>query len=350
MPINSLSVPAFAILVNQRPLRDSLVWQISRISIDDQIDLPSMFTLELEASEETITQTNWINDNQLFAIGHEVTIKLGYENKVQEVISGEITFVEIEFRSASLPRLMVRGFDRRHRLQRGRKKRTFLQKKDSDIAKQIADEAGISIQATDSTVIHDYIVQANQSDFAFLQERARRINYEIVMQGKSILFRPVAFDAAPAFELSLDKELSKFTAQLSAASQITQAKVSGWDIKNKEAFSANVDQSLKMGGELTGSNLVGNAFGKAEKNISDEPVADLQEAKERAAAEFSASSLSFIRGEGKCPGLNTIKAGKVVEIKGVGSRFSGNYYITATTHSYGLNGYHTNFTAWRNAT
>jgi uncharacterized protein len=349
MPLDSLKIPAFTILVNQKPLKDSIIWQIFRITIDDQIDLPSMFTLELEASEETMAQTNWINDKKLFAIGDEVNIKLGYENKVQDVISGEVTFVEIEFRSASLPRLMVRGFDRRHRLQRGRKTRTFLKKKDSDIAKQIANEAGISIQATDSAVIHDYMVQANQTDFAFLQERARRINYEIVMDGKSLQFRPVAFDAAPAIQLSLDKELSKFTAQLSVTNQITQAKVSGWDIKNKKTFSANANQSSNMGG-LIGSNLVNKAFGKAEKIISDEPVADLQEAKERAATEFSACSLSLIRGEGKCPGLNTIKAGKVVEIKGIGSRFSGKYYITAVTHSYGMNGYQTNFTAWRNAT
>jgi uncharacterized protein len=349
MPLDPLNIPAFAILVNKKPLKDSIIWQIFRITIDDQIDLPSMFTLELEASEETMAQTNWINDKKLFAIGDEVNIKLGYENKVQDVISGEVTFVEIEFRSASLPRLMVRGFDRRHRLQRDRKMRTFLKKKDSDIARQIADEAGISIQATDSTVIHDYMVQANQTDFAFLQERARRINYEIVMDGKSLQFRPVAFNAAPAIKLSLDKELSKFTAQLSVTSQITQAKVSGWDIKNKKIFSASSTQSSSMG-ELMGSNLVSKAFGKAEKIISDEPVADLQEAKEKAAAEFSASALSLIRGEGKCPGLNTIKAGKVVEIKGIGSRFSGNYYITAVTHSYGMNGYQTNFTAWRNAT
>jgi len=350
MLLNSLRVPSFEILINQKPLKDSITWQISRITVDDQIDLPSMFTLELEASEATLSQTEWVNDKKLFAIGDDIDIKLGYDKKLKKVISSEVTFVELEYRADSLPRMTVRGYDRRHRLQRGHKIRNFLKKKDSDIAKQIAGEAGISITATDSEVIHDYIIQANQTDFAFLQERARRINYELIMRDKSLLFRPVNFDADPILPLSMDNQLTRFSAQFSATGQITQATVKGWDISNKKVISAPCDKLLsKNKGALIGPKLVAKEFGQAARLFSDEPVATIQEAKKRAEGEFAASSLSFIRGEGECPGENKLKAGVVVEIKGVDSRASGLYYVTAVTHSFSLDGFTTHFTAWRNA-
>jgi uncharacterized protein len=350
MLLDYLSVPTFAILINQKPLKDSITWQISRITVDDQIDLPSMFTLELEVPEETKSQAGLLNNKKLFAIGNDIDIKLGYGNNLEQVISSEVTFMELEYRADSLPRMTVRGYDRRHRLQRGHKIRTFLNKKDSDIAKQIANEAGISITVTDSEVTHDYMVQANQTDFAFLQELARRINYELVMRDKSLLFRPVNFDDEPIMSLSMDKQLTRFAAQFSVTSQITQATVQGWNIAEKKIFSATCSKLGSKQGALIGPQLVAKEFGEAARLFSDEPVANLQEAKKRADGEFAASALSLVRGEGECPGENKLKAGVVVEIQGVDSRARGHYYVTAVTHNYSLNGYTTHFTAWRNAT
>ena len=59
---------------------------------------------------------------------------MGGEGDLTKLISGEITALEPEFVTSRIPLLRVRGYDRRHRLQRGRKTRTFLQQKDSDIA------------------------------------------------------------------------------------------------------------------------------------------------------------------------------------------------------------------------
>ena len=39
----------------------------------------------------------------------------------------------------------------------------------------------------------------------------------------------------------------------------------------------------------------------------------------------------------------------LVELKGLGRRFSGNYYVTSTTHTIDSGGYRTDFEAKRNA-
>lgn len=347
MPHDTLGVPAFVVKVNGQALKDTVAWQISRIIVDDHVDLPSMFTLELDAYEEN--QAAWLDDEKLFAISDEVVIQFkAADTALQTVITGEVTYVEIECSAASLPHLIVRGYDRRHRLQRGHKVRTFVKKKDSAVAELIAAEAGLSSKVVDSGIEHEYLVQANQTDFAFLQERARRIHYELVVHDRILHFRPVAFDGASAFTLSMESELSEFRAQLSAAGQVNQTTVRGWSVINKQAVVATSKDCILMGGNSSGAAL-SKTFGEVEAVITGKPVINQQEARQLAGASFAASALSLVRGEGRCQGRADLKAGKVAEIKGIGKRFSGPYYITVVNHRYDADGYSTNFTAWRNA-
>ena len=51
----------------------------------------------------------------------------------------------------------------------------------------------------------------------------------------------------------------------------------------------------------------------------------------------------MVKVSGSTVGLPNLRAGSVVEIDGLGSRFSGRYFITATTHSIGDSGYTTQF-------
>jgi phage protein D len=48
-----------------------------------------------------------------------------------------------------------------------------------------------------------------------------------------------------------------------------------------------------------------------------------------------------------CPGLPGIRAGTMVEITDVGSRFEGPYFVTSSTHTIDDSGYRTSFTARR---
>ena len=62
-------------------------------------------------------------------------------------------------------------------------------------------------------------------------------------------------------------------------------------------------------------------------------------------------ALAYISGEGLCIGRTDLRAGKVIKIEGLGRRFSGLYYVTATRHTYTpAAGYRTAITVKRNAT
>ncbi|MDP9380447.1 MAG: contractile injection system protein, VgrG/Pvc8 family [Chloroflexota bacterium] len=181
-------VPDLSVRVNGAPLPVQAASDLISASVHQDVDAPGMFTLRLMNWDMARGEVSWA-DSPLFAPGGEVEVLMGYVGSLENVFSGEITGLEPEFLSGAPPTLTVRGHDRRHRLLRGRNTRTFTKMKDSDIVRQVATGAGLAVRIEDSGVRHEYVLQHNQTDLEFLQERARRIGYELAMEGSTLLFR-----------------------------------------------------------------------------------------------------------------------------------------------------------------
>jgi phage protein D len=355
MPVADLSNPQvseFDVIVNGKTLPGEKRPFVGSILVDDSIALPGMFALEMVSSFELDDVNEWIDD-ELFTVGNVVEIKLGYGNDLEALIIGEITGLEPEFISSRLPTLTVRGYDRRHRLQRGRKTRTFVKQKDSDIASKIAVDAGLRAQTVDSEVTHDYVIQANQTDLEFLQERARRIEYEVVVYDKELIFRPVQNSESEVLTLTMDDHLLEFYPRLSAARQISEVSVRGWDPKERKAIVGKAQASSlvsTMGEGESGPKLSDKAFGSIADVLSAQPLMTQAEADQIAKAALNRKALSLIEGEGLCLGRTDLRAGKVIKIDGLGRRFGGKYYVTAAIHRYtAAGGYRTQFQVRRNA-
>ena len=344
-------VPEFDITINGQALAESTRPFITSILVDESIAWPSMFAMQFVSSFDLSDVHAWIDAEEL-SVGNVVEIKLGYGNDLETLIIGEITGLEPEYVVDRLPSVTVRGYDRRHRLQRGRKTRTFVTQKDSDIASAVAQQAGLSADAVDSKVIHDYVIQANQTDLEFLQERAGRIQYEVVVADKTLKFRPVQNDKSEVMTLVIGEHLLEFYPRLSMVRQITEVNVRGWNPQEKKEIlsAAQVGfKSAKMGGEKSGPQI-NKVFGSMIEVLTRLPPMSQAEADQMAEATLDEKALSLIAGEGICLGRTDLRAGKVVTIGDVGERFSGQYYVTAAIHRYtAQGGYRTQFQVRRNA-
>jgi len=345
----------FDVSVNGSPLSSTNLDYVMEIVVDQSVALPSMFTLLLASSDAQSQPPAWTNDSSVFAVGDAIEVKLGYYNNLTSMIQGEVTSVEAEFSAASLPLLRVRGYDRRHRLQRGRKTRSFLKQSDSDIASSIGSDAGLTTNATATGTFHDYVLQANQTDWEFLCERASRIRYELFVTGKTLYFRPAANDegAVLTIDMQNDDDLLEFHPRLSSVAQPTEVTLQSWSIKDKDTItsnSASADIVSTMGGSQAGADAVQSAFSDAPQVLTAYPVAAQAEADAIAKARINQAALQYITGEGTCFGKPDIVAGKVITITGIGSRFSGQYYVTSAIHRVTpARGYRTEFSVRRTA-
>ncbi len=341
------------VLLNGLVIADTMDTRIVNVVVEDQVDLPSMFSIDVRAGEVELSRIPWLNGSMMFAIGDAVQINMGYE-KPEVLIRGEITALDLEFSGGHLPRLTVRGYDKRHRLQRGRKTRTFTSQKDSDIVRRIAGERGFRARVTDSETVHEFVMQPDQSDWEFLTERARRINFELVMEGNELLFRRRGEGSGPIVSLKLGEELTEFTPRLSSVGQISELVVRSWDVNKSELITATAVgtsvRAMSRDGKVAPT-LVSAAFGTATETISAPPSAlnGAGEAGMLARARLGIVALGLIQADGICSGSSSIRAGNMVRIDGVGNRFNGEYYVASASHRYDGDGYSTHIKTMRNS-
>jgi uncharacterized protein len=214
MPLPALQQSPPKLKVRGATLPLDLATCVMKIAIKRDLNLPGQFTVQLlglDLNQSILT---------IFGIGQEVVIQMDSESKIQTpTLVGEIAGLEPEFRSDGFLGLTVWGYDRLHHLQRSQKTRSYTRLKDSQIATNIAAEAGLIVQVKDSEVIHDYLLQANQTDLAFLQERAQLIHYAMFVEDKTLFFQPIDSTASPSSTLTLGKDLLEFYPRLSSVSQ-----------------------------------------------------------------------------------------------------------------------------------
>jgi Bacteriophage probable baseplate hub protein len=344
-------VPDVAVSLGGRDLPPRAYRDLLEVEVHDDVEGPSMFTLCLSAWDKDRLDYAWVDDD-LFALGAEVEISLGQVDSLGLVFEGEVTGVELELAAGEVPSLVVRGYDRRHRLLRGTKTRSFVNMRDGDIASQIAQENGLGADVADDGPRHEYVLQHGQSDLAFLSARAEAIGFEVTMAGRSLRFAPRRHGEKPALVLEADRDLVELSARLSARDQPGGIDVRGWDARNKEAIVGRASRGQETAmGPGGGPAAADRAFGKAVFALVDRPVLTREEADRLALGRLERLALEFVRGEGRCVGRPELKAGIVVEVRGAGRRFSGPYYVTSTTHAYApRRGYTTSFSIRRNAT
>lgn len=346
-------VPSFRVQVNGSDLPPQAVADIYAVTVYEDLEVPGMFTLQMVNWDMINRVITW-SDDELFAEGNAVSIQMGYVDHLETVLVGEITGIEPEFSAGAMPMLTVRGHDRRHRLLRGRVTRSFSQMKDSDIASQIAGELGLTAEVEDTGVTLEYVLQHNQTNMEFLQERARRIGYELLVEDRTLFFRPLQHATGEVLTLARDGSLIEFFPRLSTLTQVSQVAVRGWDHREKVAIvgqAVSGDEGTQMGGTTSGPAVVDAAFGAAIAASVDQAIFSQAEADQIARGQFTAMALAYIDGEGTCIGQPDLRAGTVIKLEGLGQRFSGLYYVIATIHTYTPSrGYRTMFTVRRNAT
>jgi uncharacterized protein involved in type VI secretion and phage assembly len=339
------------IKINGASLTADELADVVEVVVNTDLHLPGMFTIVLQdAPTETTGKPGYV-DLAKFDIGKEVEVLMAVREEHTDVaaracvlIKGEITALEPAFDTDTGIRLMVRGYDKAHRLHRGQKTRSFLKMSDSDIVKKVAGEAGLTVQADSTSVVHDYVLQYNQTNWDFLRARAERTGYQLyVIEGKLLFKKGDTQTSGPTLEWGLD--LRRFEPRLSSAGQLKEATSKGWDLKQKKEIVGQIAKSqavAKIGYGKDGG-AASNTFGTAKGVSVNTPVSTVDEAKLHAQARIDLSESEFVQAEGVCHGNPNVQAGKQIEIKGVGTRFTGKYVVTSATHIFDRGKYETRF-------
>jgi phage protein D len=280
------------------------------------------------------------------------------------VFDGEVTRISPEFPESGAPTVRVEGHTRLHWLRGSSKTRTFLDMADSDIARKIASELGLRADTERTRIKHPYIMQLNQTDLAFLVERARRIRYEVLVEDHKLIFRKAKDGEQKRYTLvwgdpqrgwDPDRQilpLQSVSLTMNTLGQANRVVVRGQHPKTREGIvgQAGSGDEDPRGPGRPGPKVASEAFSRTTQTVVvDTPVASRDEAEQLARAIYNERALEFVTGSGSSMGTPELRAGRVVELLGLGPRFSGLYYLTQSIHTIGEDGYVTRFNVRRNA-
>jgi phage protein D len=326
---------------------------MQEVRVQDSLALPAAFSITYAPVDLSRGDDPLGVEAPKPKIGMSVEINLGAPaaRTPRKVFVGEVTALEPTFGPEGI-RLVASGYSRAHRLHRGRKTRTFQQMKTSDIVMKVASEAGLQASVTVTDVVHEFLQQSNETDWEFVRRLASMLEYEAFVEDTYLMFRPIPKGAPPPpLELEYGENTSNgsatrlhsFYPRASAAQQVKTVVVHGWDPFQKVKIEGR--HTIPSGGSGIGiQRSTADVFGDATLRIVDAPVSTQGEAVDLARSVGAYLTGSFVSAFGTCEGHPAIKAGTVLNIKGLGPDFGGEYRVSSVTHVYGgPTGYQTTF-------
>ncbi|WP_418959683.1 VgrG-related protein [Streptomyces tritici] len=328
-----------AVEVDGQPLPAPVAELIVSAYVDDSTQLPDLFVVRFRDPHHQVLQKTGITIGtpmKLFA-------RAGDDPQRALLVSGEVTAVEIDL-DATGTFTVVRGLDHAHRFFRGRRVAGYRQMTASDIAVQVAKRAGLPIGSVDSTTtVHEHLAQPGITDWEFLHRLADLAGAEVaVVDGKFVFRTPAEAHTAPStstrpqaspYVLEFGRNLLRCHAAVTAADQVQQVEVRGWDVQAKAAVvgraPAGRSDRLQLG--LTPGQAA-DAFGPAVFLATDTPYGTQAEADQAAKALAADLAASFAELDAVAMGIPQLRAGTAVTLANVGAPFEGKYTVSASRH------------------
>jgi phage protein D len=343
------------VILAGRRLGKQVIRDITQVTYRDNLQ-------ELDSFELTVN--NWdaekrefkFSDSDTFDPGKRLELHMGYFGPTppRRMIVGQIKELRPSFPAAGQSTLSVSGQNLMEDLRGSQRTEAYRDLTDSQIARRIGERHGLTVrtdpQAAAGEERHTYLLQDNEYDLVFLYKRAESLGYDMFIDeplgGQSTLYFGPPPGRDTVYKLDYGSSLIEFTPVLDTSQQVGSVRANGWDNVNKRRLSSTARR-----GEVTTQPLAGyssqasieRSFSGREEVIATRPVSSKQELDRLARETNERIARNTLTASGSIVGLPDLRAGSTVAISGVGTRFSGRYFVTSTTHTIGDSGYTTQF-------
>lgn len=329
---------------------------IQEVTVDTARDTAATATISfIAAVDETGT---WpVQDDSGIAAGNAIRIDALFGDQSEEVLRGYITQV-----SPSMPvdrgaaTVTVTCRDETFLLDAGHVRKVWgvpVPVTDTLIVTEIAANSGL-LPSPDNGQGQTAVTAAqNGSDIAFLQGRAELNGYELYVREGILYFGPMQLDLDPQPAIMVYAGKKTNCIEFTPADDAHHADAITWEIAAEtgaQVTAGTVSSGLELLG-LTPATGAATSAGPRDWRLTRTTTPDANEA--RAIAQGHADREAMrIRATGELDGSlygHVLLCGQPVGVAGIGSRYSGRYYVDTVKHSFTADGYRQQFTLLRNA-
>jgi Bacteriophage probable baseplate hub protein len=325
-------VPDFGITIGGSKIPAKLLKSITDIKVEDQLDVGASFTITFRDILDLSSGNFQLMDEKKLKPGNEVVLSIGYQNNLEEVLTGEIKSLEPEFSASDPPTLVVSGQDLSFDyLKKSSPAFDFVNKKPSEIIKEIANSAKLTPNVDPIKPDEPEPLRRKPnglSYYDFLMILARDTGFKFRVEAKNMYFTEPDDAEKEVLKLTLGKDILSFSPRMRTSKLYKTIEVRGHNPEDPEK-------------PFVGKATSKNKDATEAKVISNIRVISKAHADAIAQAEIDKSGATHIEGSISCIGLPQLKAGELIVIGNAGERFNGKYLLTSTTHSIGSSGYTT---------
>jgi Rhs element Vgr protein len=328
---NSGSLLQFSITSNGAALSNTI--HVISIAVNyaiNKIPLAEIAILDGDMADQTFSAS----DGDAFKPGAEIIIQAGYDGKLQTIFVGIVLRHGLRITGDNDSRLIVECRDLSVKMTIGRKNVNYVDMLDSDIfSKLISGYSELSSDVTATTTTHKELVQYYCTDWDFLVSRAE-VNGMIVLPGqKKITVQAPQTSGTALLSVDYGTDLFSFQAEIDSRTQLTSVKAVSWDPSSQAVVEQTAaPQTLNAQGDLSSSDL--SVVASPDTFRLQTPAGMVQtEVKAWADSQQLKAGLARIRGSMKFQGSAIASIGTLIEVKGVGNRFSGNVFVCSVQHT-----------------
>jgi len=267
--------------------------------------------------------------------GKSFSVRLGEGAAAGQVFDGRIMALEARYPKMRPPEITLLAEDRLQDLRMRRRTRTFEDMTDAEVFKQIAADHSLQPDIDVNGPTHKVLAQVNQSDLAFLRERARAIDAEVWIEASKLRAKMRSRRETNTVTLTHGQGLEELVICADLANQQTTVAVSGWDVKAKAAILHQATATVlgsELNGDLSGSRILQEALGERTQVLAHATPLTSAEARAVAEANFRRCARRFVTGRALAQGDGRLHVGTHVTLQGVGDLFAGEYYVNEVRH------------------
>lgn len=275
-----------------------------------------------------------ISNKNDFKPGTEIKIDAGYDSTETTIFQGIIVKIGIKITNDNTSNLLVECKDKVIKLTLGRKNANYVKKKDSDIITSIIGNcSGLSSDVKATSITYNELVQYYCTDWDFILSRSEINGFIVNIDNGKLTIKPPATGESPKLTITYGDDLIDFDAEIDSQEQLKSVEAVGWDTSSLQVVKKTGSApTLNKQGNLTASTL-SDVLGLAKFNLQTMVPLDKDLLKNWADAQLLKTELSKIKGTMRFQGNSNALPGTIIELKGVGERFSGNVFVNKIEHN-----------------
>lgn len=329
---------------------------IVELTVETSRDCAATATLRFESRRDE--HGVWtVQDAGILAPWKTIVIEAAFGSDTEEVMRGYIRDVSADYpREPGNTTVTVECQDESLLLDREQVRTVWggdAPTDDATIVRTIVSSHGLTLDPESGPGLSGLVLNQNNTDVCFLQERARANGYELIFREGQVYFGPMRLGAEPQATILVYAGRDTHCFSFSVRTDGHQPDQVAFDVAAEEG-AERVEQVITPDLELLGTEAADSTsagLGDFTWRMNRQGISD--EAQLTALAQAKANELAMrVKAEGELDGSrygHVLRVGEPVGVDGVGDWFGGRYYVDTVNHRFSLEGYRQSFKLMRNA-